>query len=240
MATLFWIGGGVGVVVALAYWLLVITEGVFLGRDLVIWLYDITAHKYEGIKEYGPHDEVPLVVEPVLALSMFRRPHVLDVATGTGRVPRFLLADERFEGQVTALDASAKMLKIATELMPTSTNVVPYSERQRLNWLHAQAYPLPFSNRSFDGITCLESLEFMPSDTAALAEMVRVLRVGGFLMITRRRQWEGWLFLHRYRSPAKITQILTDLGLEHIQVSPWQDNYALVTARKPLTERKPT
>jgi hypothetical protein len=37
---------------ALLYWLLIITEGLYLGRRFVVWLYDRTAHKYDGIKEY--------------------------------------------------------------------------------------------------------------------------------------------------------------------------------------------
>jgi ubiquinone/menaquinone biosynthesis C-methylase UbiE len=223
-----WLGIGFAcaVVVILLYWLLITTEGAFLGRRVVIWLYDITAHKYDGIKQYDPRDERLLVTRPILnATTAILEPAILDVATGTGRVPFDLFQDPAFTGTVTGLDDSNRMLQHARE------KLAPFCNRVRL--VHHAAVPLPFHDASFDLVSCLEALEFFPSDKAALAEMVRVLRPGCFLLVTRRRGGEAKLFLNRYRSRAALRAQLSSLGLEEIHFHAWQLNYDLVTARKP-------
>jgi ubiquinone/menaquinone biosynthesis C-methylase UbiE len=210
---------------ALLYWLLVTTEGVFLGRRVVVWLYDITAHRYDNIKQYDEHEEEFLVVRPVLAaLGARRQPRILDVATGTGRVP-LALAAALDKGMIVGLDDAARMLAIGAR------KLAPYQPRVML--VRHPAVPLPFARDSFDIVTCLEALEFFPSDEAALVEMVRVLRPGGTLITTRRRGWEGRMFLSRYRSEADLQALLQELGLQSVRSFLWEVNYDLVTARKP-------
>jgi ubiquinone/menaquinone biosynthesis C-methylase UbiE len=168
----------------LLYWLLVITEGVFLGRRLVVWMYDLTAHRYDGIKQFDPDTESFFVIRPLLSSLADRPvPVVLDVATGTGRVPLFLLEEATFNGRVIGLDASARMLAFAR------AKLRGYSHRVSL--VQQTAADLPFADNTFDAVTCLESLEFFPDDSAALQEMFRVLRPGGAIMTTRRRGWEA-------------------------------------------------
>lgn len=229
MTWLPWLALAVIVLLLLAlllYWLLVTTEGVFLGRRVVVWLYDITAHKYDDIKEYRPADERILVTVPVLGvLRNVERPLLLDVATGTGRVPHDLLQSQYFEGRIVGLDDSRKMLAIAAE------KLAPYGARTML--VRRPAVPLPFPDDCFDAVTCLEALEFFPSDEDALREMVRVLKPGRRLLTTRRRGWEGRFFLTRYRSKENLKELLHCLGLESVQYLPWEVNYDLVIARKP-------
>ncbi len=213
---------------ALLYWLLVTTEGVFLGRRVVVWLYDITAHRYDDIKQYDEHEEEFLVARPVVAaLGARRQPRILDVATGTGRVP-LALATALDEGTIVALDDSARMLAIAAR------KLAPY--RARVALVRHPAVPLPFASNSFDVVTCLEALEFFPTDKAALAEMARVLRPGGVLITTRRRGWEGRMFLTRYRSEADLRALLQALGLQAARSYLWEVNYDLITARKPAVQ----
>lgn len=210
----------------LLYWLLVTTEGVYLGQRVVTWLYDITAHRYDQIKEYQPDDERLLVTYPVLnALQGLTSPLLLDVATGTGRVPHDLLQSPYFSGRIVALDASPRMLALAREKLAPHTF--------RVDFINHPAVPLPFVDEQFDLVTCLEALEFFPSDRAAVSEMVRVLRCGCFLLTTRRRGWEGKLFLRRYRSRDNMRAMLEQSGLERVQFHAWQVNYDLVSARKP-------
>ena len=213
----------------LYYWLVILTEGVFLGSRAVVWMYDITAYRYDIIKEWDPEDEQILVVDPILGMLRQRKANLLDVATGTGRVPYFLLQDERFDGEIVALDPADRMLAYAKE----NVAKLPAAAQQRVKWLAQSAAPLPFEDEVFNGVTSLEALEFMPSDAAALREMVRVLQPGGFLFVTRRREWEGWAFLWRYRSAENMTQFLSSLGLVNVQVLPWQSNYDAVVAYKP-------
>lgn len=210
---------------AVLYWLLIITEGVYLGRSVVVWLYDRFAPRYDAAKAYTTDDETILVVEPVLSHLRAARPRVLDVATGTGRVPRFLCADDRFDGRVTGLDASLPMLAHARHALD--------DHAARVDLLAAGADRLPFPSALFDTVTCLESLEFFPSEETALREMVRVLRPGGALLVTRRRGWEARTFIGRYRSPAAFLDRLHRLGLVQTALHPWQSNYDLAVGRKP-------
>jgi ubiquinone/menaquinone biosynthesis C-methylase UbiE len=106
------------------------------------------------------------------------------------------------------------------------------SAESQISLQHVNATPLPFDDQSFDVVTSLEALEFFPDDAAALREMVRVLRRGGFLMVTRRKEWEAYTFLWHYRSRENMRQLLTDMGMNGVQVLDWQTNYDLVVGYK--------
>lgn len=222
-----WILIAIGLILLLVigYWLLVTTEGVFLGRRVVIWLYDKTAHQYDGIKEFEPEWEQFFIATPLMhQLRQIPAPLILDVATGTGRVPLLLLEQPTFHGTLIGVDASWGMLKLAHEKLR------PFSHRASL--IHQTVNSLPFPNNSFDAVTCLESLEFFPSDEAALKEMIRVLKPGGLLMVTRRRGWEGKLFLNRYRTVNQFEQLIEELGMQAVNTQPWQFSYDQVYGRK--------
>lgn len=219
-------GLALGLLAAFLYWLLVSTEGVFLGRRVVVWLYDVTAHNYDRLKQYDPRDEKLLVTRPILsAVRGLPGPLILDVATGTGRVPHDLLQAAEFRGRIIGVDNSRKMLDVARQKLKDHGG--------RLHLLQHPAVPLPFADNLFDVVTCLEALEFFPSDRAALQEMVRVLKPGRCLLATRRRGWEGKLFLHRHRSQDEMRAMLHSLGLEEIVFHTWEMNYDLVTAWNP-------
>jgi len=212
--------------IALGYYLIITTEGVFLGRRMVVWLYDRVAHRYDALKEFDPDYEEAFLARPLLhRLADTPQPHLLDVATGTGRVPALLMGREDFRGRVTALDASALMLDQAR------TKLAAYTDR--VTFIQHPATPLPFPDETFDAVSCLEALEFLPSDAAALREMVRVLKPGGLLLTTRRADGEGKAFLHRYRSRENMTNLLRSLGLVGIAIELWQVGYDQVWATKP-------
>ncbi len=211
---------------AFVYWLFITTEGTFLGRRVVVWLYDITADKYDGIKEYDDESEQFFVIRPLMHhLRHERAPLVLDVATGTGRVPHYLLAEATFNGRVIGLDPSRKMLAHA---IPKTK---PYHQRAGL--VQGTAVPLPFPDDTFHAITCLESLEFFPDSEAALREMVRTLKSGGVLMVSRRLGNEGKMFLSKYQSAESIIALLQGMGLVEVNTQPWQIDYEQVFGEKP-------
>lgn len=215
-------------VAGILYWLLVITEGSYLGRRFLVWTYDLTASRYDNIKEFDDALEEAFVARPLLRrLHHLPAPRILDVATGTGRVPWYLLQTPTFHGRIVGLDPSRKMLALA------AAKLAPFSSRVAL--VRQTAVPLPFPDACFDAVTCLESLEFFPSDTAALREMVRVLAPGGVLFITRRRGWEARTFLGRYRASQKWETLLADLDLYQIETQPWQVDYDQIFARKRAT-----
>jgi len=223
---------GLGALILLGllfYWLVIITEGVYLGRRVVVWLYDLTAGSYDQIKEFDEEFERSAIVRPLLAaLAGQYEPFVLDVATGTGRVPLLLINEADFNGRVVGLDASAKMLAQGLEKIAS----LPAERKRQINLIRQAAENLPFADNSFDAVTCLEALEFFPSDRVVLKEMVRVLQPGGTLMTTRRQGWESRFYLSRYRSKETLAELLEDVGLNHIEYYPWQVNYDMVRALK--------
>lgn len=215
-----------GALVLLYYWLIVVTEGVYLGPRLVVWLYDLAAPRYDGIKEFDAATESILVTRPLL-LRLHNRPAplILDVATGTGRLPYFLLEEATFNGRVIGLDASARMLDHAQEKLS------PY--RYRVGLVQQTSADLPFDDKTFDAVTCLESLEFFPDDSAALQEMFRVLKPGGTLLTTRRRGWEAKSFFGRYHDQDGFAELLQRIGFAGVEPRLWQVEYDLVFAQKP-------
>ena len=94
----------------LLYWQLIIAEGAYLGAPLVALLYDWTAERYNKIKDFD-EDLERLTLGIPLANRLSRQPEalVLDVATGTGRVPLALLRQPGYRGRIIALDRASKM-----------------------------------------------------------------------------------------------------------------------------------
>jgi ubiquinone/menaquinone biosynthesis C-methylase UbiE len=227
---LLWIITGIAGVILVAaalWWLFVTTEGVYLGRGTVIWLYNLYARRYDGIKQFDDFSEDVYLAEPILqAIPHVRAPLVLDVATGTGRLPLALLEQPTFQGRIIALDLSRQMLAIAAE------KLAPHGNRAVL--LHHAAETLPFPTDTFDLVTCLEALEFMPKPRAVLRELVRVLRPGGLLVTTNRQGFHARLMPGKTFSHARFERILRDeLGLTHIDLNRWTTDYRLVWALKP-------
>lgn len=135
----------------LLHWLFIRTEGVFLGRRIVVWLYDLAANRYDGIKQFDADTESAFITWPLRRrLKRFPAPLVLDVATGTGRLPYFLLQEPEFNGRVIGLDASAGMLAQA------QVKLAPFGDRAAL--VRQSALDLPFGDATFAAVTCLEAL----------------------------------------------------------------------------------
>ena len=224
LASALWIAAALVGLVLVLWWLLVITEGVYLGRGVVVALYDLYARRYDRIKQYDPETESRYLARPILESLPTRAPLVLDVATGTGRLPLALLAEPDFQGRVVALDLSRRMLAVAAE------KLAPYGERVAL--LHHSAERLPFPDGAFDLVTCLEALEFMPRPREVLAELMRVTRAGGLLLLTNRQGRDARLMPGHAWPDAKLERHLRALGAVHVAVEPWQLDYSLVWALK--------
>ncbi len=210
--------------IALIYWQLIIAEGTYLGPRVVAWTYDLVARRYDAIKRFEPRDESWFIAGPLLrVLAGVENALVLDVATGTGRLPLALLR-ERFRGQIVGLDLSQGMLRQARRKLRS------YEAQVCLIWQGASH--LPFSDGTFNAVTCLESLEFMPRPLEVLAEMVRVLAPGGILFLTNRVGREARFLPGRALARPFFDQILAAHPLRDIEVRPWQVNYDLAIARK--------
>ena len=216
---------GTSIIALLGYWLLHVTEGAFLGPTVVTLLYDVTASHYDSIKRFTNSDETWFLSRPLLnRLAAVPQPLVLDVATGTGRLPHALFRESVFRGRIIALDLSHRMLEEAVSKTEAHAS--------RILFLQQDATELPFPDATFDAITCLEALEFLPDTRRTLLEMARVLRPGGVLLTTNRRGWEAGLFLWRSFTQPRIVSLLKEIALEEVTVQSWQQIYDLVWARR--------
>ena len=227
MNWLAWILGIVGLALLglLFYWQLVITEGTYLGPRIVTLLYDVSATLYERIKQFDSGDEQWSLGLPMTrALGLIPAPLVLDVATGTGRLPRALMRQPAFEGRVIGLDLSRRMLSEAVQ------RTAQFADRLTYIWQDARR--LPFDDDTFDAVACLEALEFTPNPREVLAELVRVLRPGGVLLVSNRIGSDAKLLPGRAFSSDEFKRVLHDLPLEDINPRSWQMDYDLAWAIK--------
>lgn len=208
--------------VALGWWLLIASEGVYLGRWMVILLYDRFARQYDRVKHYQREYEEMYLAKPIMdAIAPQNDPLVLDVATGTGRIPLALARHEHFNGHTISIDLSRKMLHQAAE------NIYPY-ESATFIWCPAET--LPFPDNIFDVVTCLEALEFMTNPAAVVKEMVRVLRPGGLLLTSQRVNTK--FMPGKTWTSQQLQELLKTSGVVEAKAQIWQVDYRKVWGRK--------
>jgi ubiquinone/menaquinone biosynthesis C-methylase UbiE len=214
------------------YWQLVWAEGSYLGKRPVAWLYNLIAHRYNNIKQYAAEDDARYLGEPLaLSLQGIADPIVLDVATGTSRLPLALCRQPMFRGHIMALDNARRMLHAATQYAG--------AYHDRITWVWQHAVPLPFADDFFDLVTCLEAFEFMPDTRAALGECLRVLKPGGLLLVTNRVGSGRWLLFGKTFSQDAFAALLQSLGQIDITTQVWQYDYDLVWSIKPDDRKAP-
>lgn len=212
------------------YWLLVLTEGAYLGPKAVVALYNRFAPRYDRIKQFDREDEAYFLGQPLARIlaeaqgATGRQPVILDVATGTGRYPLAVLPALQGRGTIVALDRAQAMLQQAQQNLAAWPQVI---------YVCHAAMPLPFAGDSFDAVACLEALEFLPHPAAELGELLRVLRPGGLLVISNRIGWQARLMPGKVFSRTGLGEVLRDLGATAVQITPWQVDYDLVMALKP-------
>jgi ubiquinone/menaquinone biosynthesis C-methylase UbiE len=227
-----WIRSGIiGLFMAFAAWVSLVTQGAYFGMRLVRWFYDLGSLVYDQLKGYQPLEEEALLGRPIaLRLPPGPAARVLDVGVGTGRLPEALLARPEFAGWIVGVDMSPGMLAKASRKLA--------DHRGRVALINAVALPLTFADATFDAVTSLEALEFMPDPRAAIREMVRVLRPGGWLVITNRTGPTALFMPGRVESTEMVMAFLASLGLVDISRGGrieylYMDFYAVLFARKP-------
>lgn len=219
-----WVAIVVVIVAALLYWLLIITEGTYLGPRVVTLLYDWTAPRYDRIKELQYIHEMQRLGIPLAdALRGVPSPWVLDVATGTGRLPLALLRQGDLDSTVVGVDRSAPMLaqaRAATE------------GYDRVALFRTDADALPFADGAFDAVACLEALEFMWDPAAVVRDMARVLKPGGVLLVSNRVGIDARFFPGRLCGRGRLERFLEQAGFAAVETERWQVHYDLIWARK--------
>jgi len=100
---------------------------------------------------------------------------VLDIAGGSGDLSKLFAKKVGVDGQVILTDINASMLNVGRDRMLDAGLNVPA--------LQCDAEKLPFPNHYFDCVIVAFGLRNMTHKDLALAEMHRVLKVGGRLLV---------------------------------------------------------
>lgn len=129
------------------------------------------AEAYDAMDHSGPNEAFVLRL-----LDLGARGHVLDVGCGPGHIA-LLLATARADLEVTGVDLSTHMLRIAEEHRAVSAHAA------RVRFRLGDAKRLPFADASFDVVCSNTILHHIPDPVPFLRECGRVLRAGGAFLV---------------------------------------------------------
>jgi len=116
----------------------------------------------------------------------------LDVCSGTGDFAFELASRVGTTGKVTATDFSAPMLRIGEEKAAQRSNA-------NITWQLADTQNLPFANDLFDAVTVGFGIRNVADIPRGIAEMARVAKPGGRVIILEFNQPRNSLFAALYR-----------------------------------------
>ncbi|MBC7253324.1 MAG: class I SAM-dependent methyltransferase [Actinobacteria bacterium] len=133
---------------------------------------------------------------------------ILDVGCGTGGNLPFL----SLYGEVEGCDYSEEAVRFCR-----------LRGHQRV--MEASVYDLPYPDSSFDLVTCLDVIEHLRLDLPALLEMKRVLKPGGYLLLTLPGRPELYSdfdclagHLRRY-TPGEARRLLGAAGMRPLRIT---------------------
>ncbi len=156
---------------------------------------------------------------------------VLDIGTGSGRLAIELAKTRGNNFEITGVDVSENMLKLAQE------NARQSGTGEKMRFVLANADSLPFADGYFDLVVSYASLHHWFKPAAVLREAQRVVRKGGTVIIRDNRRvygnpfWEAFIWIlsrfmnrrHRENWPKailasytirEVKTILAEAGLE--------------------------
>ena len=116
----------------------------------------------------GPLIFTPYAQDLALRIQIGSQARLLELACGTGRLTRELLAVMEPGARLVATDLNAPMIEVAQRSI----------RDRRVEWREADALHLPFDAASFDEVVCQFGVQFFSDKVAAAAEVRRVLRPG--------------------------------------------------------------
>jgi ubiquinone/menaquinone biosynthesis C-methylase UbiE len=144
-------------------------------------IYDSMAASYAEHSAEGPYNayyDRPNMLDLCGDVNGLR---VLDAGCGPGLYAEALV--ER-GAEVIAIDASQPMVDIARARL---------GDRAEVHCL-ALGAPLPFASASFDLVVCALVIHYVDDRAAALAELARVLRPAGAVVLSTQHPIENWLY----------------------------------------------
>lgn len=126
-----------------------------------------------------------------LAPSFYNR--VINVVNEVGEGEKLLnvgcsdgLMERKLQGKFSKL--------VGIDINPIDIEVAKSGKSKEMDFIVGAAEKIPFPANTFDRIICMEVLEHVEDDKKALAEMYRVLKKGGELILTVPQRKYPWTF----------------------------------------------
>ena len=113
-------------------------------------------------------------IDPKAILGDLSGGRVVDVATGTGDFVRFLLDGLREWTEIVGIDSNPARAAAFAEA---------FGDRPDVRFLEMDAHRLAFADGEFDTVSISNSLHHFTDPAPVLAEMLRVLRPGGLVIV---------------------------------------------------------
>lgn len=158
--------------------------------------------------------------------------HVLDIGTGMASTARFLLQHLSKGSRVWSLDPSEEVLSRAR-------GVIAAEDRKRIKFLRGSADDLKFEGRSFDIVVSVMVTHHMEEVGKSIAEMSRVLKRGGRLIIVDYSPEAHVLdFRSRHAKEDFVKSSTISTAMKGARLKPHIENHAkwyLVQATKSMT-----
>ncbi len=122
----------------------------------------------------GPLLSEPYARDLAARIAALAPARVLETAAGTGVATRALARALPAGATIVATDLNRPMLDLAAARMETA----------EVTWQQADALALPFGDGAFDAVVCQFGAMFFPDRAAAYREARRVLRRGGWFVLS--------------------------------------------------------
>lgn len=170
-------------------------------KEQVTQMFDAISGNYDGLNRVISFGIDVKWRKKVLRLVTGTEPKdILDIATGTGDLA-ILMSDSR-ASRIVGLDLSAGMLEVGRK------KIKARNLENRIEMIQGDSENLPFDDRSFDAITVSFGIRNFETLEKGLAEILRVLRPGGILVIletsvpTKTPFKQGYRFYNKYILPT--------------------------------------
>ena len=129
---------------------------------------------------------------------------ILDAGAGFGR---HAFEAARRGARVVALDYAADEVVTTRNTFAAMAAAGEITADRFVSGLRGDATRLPFADNTFDCVVTSEVLEHIQADTAAIAELFRVLKPGGVLGATVPTWWPekiNWMLSDEYHAPKSV------------------------------------